>query len=226
MFSYSSSATFTLTLAISPSFMRSVTVDEKAGRSQVGSFVVSLSKVFLSCRIAAVAIIPSALSMSVFARCKLGVLVSSVLLPDCRPALPVVTDGSWAGRLTQSPELGLGLCFSSLGMSLSYAVVAIALGLLSSASPPRPSRNLMRIPRTGNLLAHLNHESCSARAIYCSCGYSILCARLGNDSFKKRSVTWREVGMPPSGAGPQNSAPNFRSVGDKLWFVVCCGLGE
>jgi hypothetical protein len=57
-------------------------------------------------------------------------------------------------------------------------LVASALGLLSSASPPRPSRNSMRISRTGNLLAHLNHENCNARAIYCCDGYSILCARL------------------------------------------------
>src|SRR4029077_9858448 len=62
----------------------------KASRSQVGSFVVWLSKIFLSCRVAAVAILPSAFSMSVFARCKLGALVSSVLLPNGRPALPLL----------------------------------------------------------------------------------------------------------------------------------------
>src|ERR1700757_1330753 len=32
-------------------------------------------------------------------------------------------------------------------------------------------------------------------------------------------MNWRESGMPRSGAGRQNSAPNFRSVGDKLRFV-------
>jgi len=50
---------------------------EKAGRSQVGSLLFLLDKVF-SCRVATVAILPSALSMSgFFARCKLGVLVSA-----------------------------------------------------------------------------------------------------------------------------------------------------
>jgi len=50
---------------------------EKAGRSQVGSFVFSLSKVFLLPS-RPVAMLPSALSRSdCFARCKLGVLVSA-----------------------------------------------------------------------------------------------------------------------------------------------------
>jgi hypothetical protein len=45
----------------------------------VGSFVFSLDKVFLFCRVTiTVATLPSALSMSdLFARCKLGILVSA-----------------------------------------------------------------------------------------------------------------------------------------------------
>jgi hypothetical protein len=51
---------------------------EKAGRSQVDSFFFSLDKVFLPSRVATVATLPSALSMSdLVARCKLGVLVSA-----------------------------------------------------------------------------------------------------------------------------------------------------
>jgi hypothetical protein len=41
---------------------------EKAGRSQVGSFVFSLDKGFFSRRVATVATLPSALSMSDFVR--------------------------------------------------------------------------------------------------------------------------------------------------------------
>ena len=57
--------------------MRVNAFHEKAGRSQVGSFL-SLDKVFLSCRVATVAMLPSALLMSdLVARCMLGVLVSA-----------------------------------------------------------------------------------------------------------------------------------------------------
>ena len=51
---------------------------EKAGGRQVNSSLVWWNKVFLSCRVATVAMLPSALSRSDgFARCKLGVLVSA-----------------------------------------------------------------------------------------------------------------------------------------------------
>ncbi len=58
--------------------MSVIAFHEKAGRSQVGSLVFSLDKVF-SRRVATVATLPSALLVSdfVFARCKLGVLVSA-----------------------------------------------------------------------------------------------------------------------------------------------------
>ena len=66
---------------------------EKAGRSQVGSFVLSLDKFFSSCRVA-VAMLPFALSRSDwFARCILGVLVSAgaaICLAPCGSAL-----GEW-----------------------------------------------------------------------------------------------------------------------------------
>jgi len=44
--------------------MSEIAFHEKAGRSQVGSFVFSLDKVFSPCRVATVATLPSALSMS------------------------------------------------------------------------------------------------------------------------------------------------------------------
>src|SRR5579864_3729867 len=49
---------------------------EKAGRSQEGSFVFSLTSFFLPCRVAAVATLPphSSVSDFCFARCQLGVL--------------------------------------------------------------------------------------------------------------------------------------------------------
>ncbi len=51
---------------------------EKAGRSQVGSFIFIVGQAFFSRRVATVATLPSTLSMSdLFARCKLGVLVSA-----------------------------------------------------------------------------------------------------------------------------------------------------
>src|SRR5579864_2319479 len=57
--------------------MSEIAFHEKAGRSQVGSFVFSLNKVFLLPS-RPVAILPSALFVSdCFARCKLGVLVSA-----------------------------------------------------------------------------------------------------------------------------------------------------
>ena len=46
--------------------MSVIAFHEKAGRSQVGSFALSLDKVFLSAESVTVAILPSALSMSDF----------------------------------------------------------------------------------------------------------------------------------------------------------------
>src|SRR5690242_6369192 len=44
--------------------MSEIAFHEKAGRSQVGSFLVLLDKVFFSCRVATVAMLPSALCVS------------------------------------------------------------------------------------------------------------------------------------------------------------------
>src|SRR6266487_2628977 len=79
---------------------------EKAGRSQVGSFVFLLDKLFSPSRAAAVATLPSALLVSDFVRSvQVGCSRFSRcchLLVDLGPSL----DGSGARRLTQSPELG------------------------------------------------------------------------------------------------------------------------
>jgi hypothetical protein len=61
---------------------------EKAGRSQVDSLIFSVDKVF-SRRVAADAILPSALSMSdvISLGASWAFSLQPVLLPDCRPAL-------------------------------------------------------------------------------------------------------------------------------------------
>jgi hypothetical protein len=83
---------------------------EKAGGSQVESFFFSLNKVFVSRRVATVAILPSALFMSDFVR---SVQVGRSRFSRC---CHLISDlhfhgkhESWARRLTQSPELGFGL---------------------------------------------------------------------------------------------------------------------
>ena len=62
-----------------PGILSAMAFHEKAGRSQVGSFVFSLDKVFLPAQLPTVATLPSALfdERFCFARCKLGVLVSA-----------------------------------------------------------------------------------------------------------------------------------------------------
>jgi hypothetical protein len=70
--------------------LRVIAFHEKAGRSQVGSFVFSLDTVFLSRRVATVATLPSALLIERF--CSLGASwvfsVQPVLPPDYRPPAP------------------------------------------------------------------------------------------------------------------------------------------
>src|SRR5215467_9467265 len=82
------------------------------GRSGSREFCVFLLRQrFISRRVAAVAMLPSALSRSdLFARCRLGVLVSAgaaICLATCRS----LKSGTWPRRLTQSPELGFGFLF-------------------------------------------------------------------------------------------------------------------
>src|SRR5271166_5037259 len=94
---------------------------EKAGRSQVGSFVFSLDNVFSPRRATTVATLPSALFKERF--CSLGASwvfsFQPVLPPDYRPRFHL-SDESWARRLTQSPELGFGLLLflSKKGLAL------------------------------------------------------------------------------------------------------------
>jgi hypothetical protein len=63
---------------------------------------------FFSRRVATVATLPSALFVERFGSLGASWVFSfqPVLPPDYRPALPS-SDGSWARRLTQSPELGI-----------------------------------------------------------------------------------------------------------------------
>jgi hypothetical protein len=91
--------------------MSVIAFHEKAGRSQVGSVVFSLDKVFFSRRVAAVAMLPSALSGSDFVR---SVHVGRSRFSRCCHLFVALWFCSfrvepWARRLTQSPELGFRL---------------------------------------------------------------------------------------------------------------------
>ena len=83
---------------------------EKAGRSQVGSFIFLLDTIFLSRRVATVAMLPSALSRSdSFARCTLGVLVSAgaaICLAPCGSALGEWNLGQAINAVTGTRRLG------------------------------------------------------------------------------------------------------------------------
>src|SRR5208337_4487063 len=111
--------------------MSVIAFHEKAGRSQVGSVVSSLDKVLLPpsfrCRHPSIRTLDERF-------CSLGASwvfsFQPVLPPDCRPRFHL-SDGSWARRLTQSPELGIGaFCFSFPRMVWLYAAIGIALWLL------------------------------------------------------------------------------------------------
>jgi hypothetical protein len=99
-------------------------------------------------RVATVAMLPSALLRSDFI--SLGACwafsFQPVLPSVCRPVVLLFPSGTWARRLTQSPELGFGLClFSSWNgfdfcfVFLFYAAAATVVRLLlcngSYASP-------------------------------------------------------------------------------------------
>jgi hypothetical protein len=102
-------------------FSRSVIAfHEKAGRSQVGFVVSSLDKVFSPRRVAPVATLPSALFDERFSLGASWVFSFQPVLPPVYRPWFHLRDGSWARRLTQSPELGVwALCF--LSMKLNYA---------------------------------------------------------------------------------------------------------
>jgi len=80
--------------------MSAIAFHEKAGRSQVGSFVFSLDNDFSPRRVTTVATLPSALFKERF--CPLGASwvfsFQPVLPPDYRPLFHL-SDGSWARRL-------------------------------------------------------------------------------------------------------------------------------
>src|SRR5215471_18778092 len=105
--------------------MSVIAFHEKAGRSQGNSGFIASSwffadKVF-SRRVATVAMLPSTLSRSdLVARCMLGVLHSAgaaIRWATCRS----LKNGTWARRLTQSPELGFGFCLSLRGTILTWS---------------------------------------------------------------------------------------------------------
>jgi len=96
---------------------------EKAGRSQGNFGFILLNKLFLSRREATVAMLPSALSRSdSFARCMLGVLGSAGAAICLAPCSSALESGTWAKRLTQSPELGFGFCLSLPGTILTLVL--------------------------------------------------------------------------------------------------------
>ena len=69
--------------------MSAMAFHEKAGRSQVDSFWFLLVTVFLPSRVATVATLPSALfDERLFARCKLGILVSAGAATCLSTSLP------------------------------------------------------------------------------------------------------------------------------------------
>ena len=87
---------------------------EKAGRSQVDSFCFSLDKVLFS---AEQPLSPCFHSHSRGAIGSLGAgwafSLQPVLPSDYRPVVLLFESGTWARRLTQSPELGFGFCLFS-----------------------------------------------------------------------------------------------------------------
>jgi hypothetical protein len=103
---------------------------EKAGRSQVSSFFILLDKGFSRAKWTTVAMLPSALSRS--DSFPLGACwafsVQPVLPSVWRPVVLLLQSGTWARPLTQSPELGFGLClFSSWnGFDSCFAVLFYA----------------------------------------------------------------------------------------------------
>jgi hypothetical protein len=118
--------------------MSVIAFHEKAGRSQVEPWFFH-KHVFLFRRVASVAMLPSALSerfVSLGAHWAFS--FQPVLLSVWRPVVLLLRIGTWARRLTQSPELGFGSCLSSCWSDfdfvvfafLAYAAVAIVTRML------------------------------------------------------------------------------------------------
>src|SRR5271156_5684793 len=92
--------------------LSAIAFHEKAGRSQVDSSLASLSKVLFlppsgHCRHASIRTLEERL-VSLGACWAFS--VQPVLLSVWRPVVPLLQSRTWARRLTQSPELGFGLC--------------------------------------------------------------------------------------------------------------------
>jgi hypothetical protein len=97
--------------------MSEIAFHEKAGRSQVGSLVFSLDKLFSPCRVATVATLPSALFMERFRSLGASWVFSfqPVLPPDCRPFVhPSMEVGQAINAVTET-RLG-ALCFLSINL--------------------------------------------------------------------------------------------------------------
>ena len=97
--------------------MSEIAFNEKAGRSQVGSLVFSLDKLFSPCRVATVATLPSALLMERFRSLGASWVFSfqPVLPPDCRPFVhPSMEVGQAINAVTET-RLG-ALCFLSINL--------------------------------------------------------------------------------------------------------------
>ena len=106
---------------------------EKAGRSQVDSSLASLNKVFSfppsgHCRHASIRTLEERF-VSLGACWAFS--LQPVLPSDYRPVVLLLQSGTWARRLTQSPELGFGFClFSSWERFCFYAATATVVRLL------------------------------------------------------------------------------------------------
>jgi len=86
--------------------MSVIAFHEKAGRSQVNSFWFSLDKVFSLAELPLSPPFHPHSRWAIFARCKLGVLVSAGAATWLATS-PPSRRWKWARRLTQSPELGV-----------------------------------------------------------------------------------------------------------------------
>jgi len=82
---------------------------EKAGRSQVNSCFILLDTLFLFRPLAAVAMLPSALSRRMVSLGACWAFSIQPVLPSGWRPVVSRKRGTWARRLTQSPELGFGL---------------------------------------------------------------------------------------------------------------------
>jgi hypothetical protein len=105
-------------------------------------------------RVATVAMLPSALfeERFQFARCMLAFSFQPVLPSVRRPVVLLLQSGTWARRLTQSPELGFGFCLSLPGTVLLLFCLYCSTRLLPFGGCCATVRTLLRSP-TGDAAA-------------------------------------------------------------------------